>query len=664
MGTDVVRALKELRIVGGPGQRVTRGPNGTTIASVTRKGSVTTSTDNLHPFRLAIREAVTGSGSSATVTHYAVVMCNYGAVQMDDYVAFCDNTAATGMENGWKDIAFDFSGSGGAQVSRALEDIYDDDDLTDPGDVLVFVFHKDNDGTDEIHYRVQFDNAWDEAIDEDDRIGVYYVGTMRCDCDDPWKFSVQNQVMKSALVVGEKEDELFPFKLKRVNRGTEEDPEWVKLVYIPVNAISVSEMGVAYSKLTEDDEEDDWYVVPTSAVDIALRFCVEYNTDYAQNPSRVYYDVGAIGSSFDPSEVDTTKVYKESIFIGRIDANGNITQSLRSSVSIGGAYSGAIKRMPKIDGTVIRELSAGANVTLTESPTGCFTIAATGGGGGGSTGTQVTVTESQDAATGEFLTWESGTGPTGSISLKRHAGIDASCVAILDGGDEEVWLDDYLGGSTTGPSDLGMNINTENFADECLAQTIQPTGEEEGTPWLGTGTRASRDDHHHLIDDLVNSENTPLGDATGDGENSGHAIVEDWLKRCGIIFGGGGSQPTGETGENIPDDDMIVTFGDITEGVTGTIGATGIGSDNVSATGNIPANNLYFEDELEDEGIWQGEWERDTDTEGKGCKFQVCCGARIISGSKFDIYRELTFDKYGMLRKVSRAKNGIWDYTV
>ena len=754
-GRDVVRALKELRIVGGPGQRVTRGPNGTTIASIGGRSGTSALNEN-HPFKLSVRKVVSGSGSSMTATYYGVVMCNDGAVQMDDYAAFCDNTAATGMENGWKDIAFDFSGRSGAQVTYDLANAaIGMEEAGEAADVFVFVFHKDNDGTDEIHYRVQFDNEWDSSIDEGDRIGLYYVGTYNCASDDPYIFTVQNQVMKSALVVGEDSQSAdkapVPFELKieddlgpsgEVTGHTvvcnmpavSIDGEYCELDnaeygatgsgwYIPViettgetapvNAYidrvakpprlfltdaatgptgycDMLEVGIVRSINGEWASVDEQYLLGIQHLEPAVKpFTVRcINTGTAAAPDWKYiiyipddavqhggYSIGStyvvnecvpygnnwfyVGEEADGDSkirlncrlyyYQNTDGSDKTIFFVRFNVKNK--KSAPNAPSVTGkttisknVYLNLAEETD--DGKILQYVSNAVNFNMSE-----FYDYSTSGGSSG--GTQVNISYSQFAATGNIVTYYI-TGSTG-VNLIYHDDIDASAVTIS--GDAEVSIDDYLIGNTTGPDGYGVNINSKNFEDECLVEKA-PTG-EESNPWVGAGTRAARDDHHHLISHLVNENDIALSEATGDGEDSGHYIVSQWLKDCGIIFDNSGVGPSGES--DIPDDDQLVTFGDITEGVTGTMGATGVNTDNISSDVPSSEDNLLTEADLEDKNIWQGEWVRDNDTGGVGCEIMINCGILTIFDLAYHVYRKLTIDRYGMIRKVSKAKFAVFD---
>ena len=109
-GRQLARNINSLRITGGPGVRVTQGPNGVTISAASQGGGGSSSaSEDYFPFRLsAYMDADSGK-------HYAVVMANDGSVQIlpsgtGQRFATAENAEATmAVENGWRLVAGAFS---------------------------------------------------------------------------------------------------------------------------------------------------------------------------------------------------------------------------------------------------------------------------------------------------------------------------------------------------------------------------------------------------------------------------------------------------------------------------------------------------------------------------------------------------------------------------
>lgn len=57
--------------------------------------------------------------------------------------------------------------------------------------------------------------------------------------------------------------------------------------------------------------------------------------------------------------------------------------------------------------------------------------------------------------------------------------------------------------------------------------------------------------------------------------------------------------------------------------------------------------------------LMRQEWNRDSDAEGKGFKTTICCGFEQYKGVPHFVFREIEFDKYGLVRKISKAKYAV-----
>ena len=93
--------------------------------------------------------------------------------------------------------------------------------------------------------------------------------------------------------------------------------------------------------------------------------------------------------------------------------------------------------------------------------------------------------------------------------------------------------------------------------------------------------------------------------------------------------------------------------------------ATGIGTDvsNVNPLGSDADywDYQYNEKQLKKLGILQQGWSRDADAAGNGFKMTVCCGVVNVARQLYFVFREIEFDKNGMVRKVSNAKYAVWN---
>lgn len=190
-GRDVIKALKQLRVIGGPGARVTTGPNGTTISvkSATAKVSSESTGSDTSPYSLVIRES--------NDTHFASVLFNDAAFQSNGEFAECINAQSPDLPPRWYDVASSFSSTLSPTVS-ALENVFTYSE--EVRDIYAFIYLQDG----VMKAAIKFDEDWMTAVEAKNRMTVIYIGSMeRIDegegKDTVITFSVNNQVMKSGV---------------------------------------------------------------------------------------------------------------------------------------------------------------------------------------------------------------------------------------------------------------------------------------------------------------------------------------------------------------------------------------------------------------------------------------------------------------------------------
>ncbi len=438
----------------------------------------------------------------------------------------------------------------------------------------------------------------------------------------------------------EKEAEPHPFKAEYFNAGTADEPDWRLTVFVPDDAVDTS-FSVLYSQVTECAARAGWAEVEASALHtdenglatLTLRFCTATSKEWTANAVRTYAQFGTVGYAFDSSGIegfDSTQAAYATLPIAVIDtANRKVVQQLAFSAFV-------------------------VQTTLQAS---------SGSSGSGGGGMEVSVTDTRTYTGIPGLIGMDAEQEQGKLKLVAYDALGFDKVVAGDIETGVVTLPEYLAGDvkvsvvdpiTARASLLGKNVNTENFETECLEEH----GNARGTTadLVGSQSRGARADHKHTLDDiLIEVEDEGLIAAFSNAES-----FTKLLQDIGMM--------TDEGSTEIPDDEQMVTFGDITQGVDGTIGAEGIGSD-TSDTAPLTGDKAEYiatEAELAETGVHQGEWDRDTDTSGKGFRYTVCCGVKYIP-SKYGVYlifREITVDKYGMIRKISKAKMGLYQNLV
>lgn len=674
-GRSVARAINSLRITGGPGVRVTQGPNGVTISAVARQTTFpATIVASSFPFKLAITtDAETGKS-------YLAVMYNDASVQVLDggeVTTFAEpgmNDVVSAAERGWKYVAgsfaFDSTTNTTTPINLGALDTYswDDENPRFDVDVIVYEAGENANGTKKYTAVVMANGGYPATLPSDSVVAYVYIGTVErvADADTGVvTYSISNQVVRDAIVIRKAEAVVgsFPFLLSRINAGTDDEPDWKAVVYLPANAVqSSTQTATVTNNLTPVDGRADWYYVAGDAE-------ADGNTIYLVCRSTTVFDKesGAWSDEYltfsvsrrrtqeltEPtfSREGETYSYRFEVVVGTIDASsGEAANVMRSAYAADGWY------LAQIDNDVTavsRDLAAlqgggaGTLVSITDNRTDY----ASSGILGVSQASQV-----KNDSTLNNLNYAS------SVSITVADGISAGKVILEDSPDEnKPRLNDYLkGGANADGTDYGYgeNVTTENFADKCLPEN------SDSNVVTGTATSAARSDHKHYVDDILKA---------GEEGESDVSIFSTLDTYTDYLISIGALPDTNEETTSIqtlvPSEGQFVTFGDLATGYPATQGATGIGTDasqvplqDSASTAEGLDENILSEAYLQQAGIEQGEWTRSTDTGGKGFKYTVCCGVHYIHDKYgvFLIYREVSVDKYGMIYHVSKAKFGLY----
>lgn len=673
-GRSVARAINSLRITGGPGVRVTQGPNGVTISAVARPitSSATTASSSF-PFKLAI------TTDAETRKPYLAVMYNDASVQVLDggeVTTFAEpgmNDVVTAAERGWKYVAGSFAFDPTTNTTTPTDlgalDAYswDEENPRFDVDVLVYEAGENVNGTKKYTAVVMANGDYPTTLPSGSVVAYAYIGTVERVTDADMggaTYNISNQVVRDAIVIRKAEDGCFPFRLSRINAGTDNAPDWKAVVYLPANAVQSSTQTATVTKnLTSVDGRADWYYVDGDAeADGNIIYLVCRSTTVFDKESGAWSDEYLTFSVSrrrtqaltEPtlSRDGETYSYRFEVVVGTIDASsGDATNVMRSAYAADGWY------LAQIDNDVTavsRDLAAlqgggvGTLVSITDNRTD-YTSS-------GILGVSQTSQIKNDSSASNNQVYAS------SVAITVADGISAGKVILEDSpGENKPRLNDYLkGGAKADGSDYGYgeNVTTENFADKCLPEN------SDSNVVIGTATSAARSDHKHYVDDILKA---------GEEGESDVSIFSSLAAYTNYLISIGALPDPNETTTSIqtlvPSDGQFVTFADLSTGYPATQGATGIGTDasevplqDSSSTTEGLDENVLSEAYLQQAKIEQGEWTRSTDAAGKGFKYTVCCGVQYIPEkyAVYLIYREVSVDKYGMIYHVSKAKFGLY----
>jgi hypothetical protein len=656
--------------------------------------------DVLRPFKMKVW--TDGDGVA-----WPCVYCPAKSVQIDRTAegegvasATALNTAASGAGDDWLYVGGAFGTDGSPTVAKA-----DALSLGADGTAGVWLFVSKDATTSAYKYAVAATESWPTAVDEASRVAKVYLGsfakTTAKDADGNSKnvYSVASQVVNDAQIVRTGgEEELYPFKLKRVNEGTETSPSWKTVIYLPENSVRGLDKGLKgyvwgsvdasvginvamtvanRNALTGATGMAGWYYVgDNSATNVYLLYAVglaiykttNNNVDSYSMDAAAALDYGVFCENktsllnvTSHNNAYRTIVDVKSVLIGTVDvANNTATNLVRSCVCVDGtpvhsqAYAVLTELKGGSSGSAVGGVVAEDKRTNT-TKVGVIAIPANASG-----------YIYDDTATNSKVLQK--------VAIENALGDD--CVGLtgndqptdLQNSDGVVELGKYLKGGVDEDGaeyGYGKNINTANFEDKCL-----PKNEDQDVV-TGTATTAARSDHKHYSSDIYYEDENEK-------DVSVFSSIDAFLSYLESL------KPT-DTGETLPENETpdgkrLVTFDDLIKANTSTQGADGIGTDKVSEqeppTSMTDASTsedveiydlpgyILKEAYLKTNDLYRGAWNRATDgtsTEdgkGKGFKYTICCGVKYVpsKGGVYLVFREISVDRYGMVYDVSAAK--------
>lgn len=503
-GRQLARNINSLRITGGPGVRVTQGPNGVTISAASQGGGGSSSASgDYFPFRLsAYMDADSGK-------HYAVVMTNDGSVQIlpsgtGHRLATAENAEATmAVENGWRLVAGAFSCAKDAKTEAVTTTVTDlatlEDYAWDKDDPRFDVYAVIYRTADEAYSFVVTDTLEQpgavDPLGEDAFVACVYVGTFQRTYDEDteqYSYGVSNQVLRSALVLREEadEEELYPFKMKRVNEGTEDAPDWKTVVYLPADAVQAdgwAKFAVRSATNAAVEGMEGWYYVDDTA-----------DANEETNGLKVYLHVHAYFWVVDSGKVaggsgdgiKTSALYCAYLVSRSPTASVSETVTATGDLALGEKKTLdekiAIGTFDETTNDAENWVRSAFNVSkmfqsLAYEDWWTRNVWAGGGSGGGTT----VAVQSDESTVAYFVS--TAAEKDGVVTITTGSSLASSAVSIGDESGTD--LDVYLKGGAAG---FGTNVNTENFAEQCLGGSS------------GKATTAARSDHTH--DEIENLE--------------------------------------------------------------------------------------------------------------------------------------------------------------
>ena len=307
----------------------------------------------------------------------------------------------------------------------------------------------------------------------------------------------------------------YPFRIRRVNSGTAETPAWHTVVYVPEDSITVTaSTSITYIRDADSTQEYDPSAMPRwyeYAQDdgfgaVALQLALYLDRSTGALAYKCYWRLAKLG--------DGLASWNPEPRFGR--GKFEIPLGVVAGTGAGDVYN------------LVRSAIYAARVSFYSS--------------GGEGGTVVEMADERTDQTKEGVVGFTGFGPDGSVMLVANSLLPSDGVGIADTG---VNLTSYLGG--TEAEGFGANLNTDNFADECLGPALTPSeGAEGADPDL-----AAPSIHEHTLSQLQDEEgNYPF-------DNSGAFVA--FLDGLGLWDSLGETGPSGEP----PSEDSILTVGDI-----------------------------------------------------------------------------------------------------
>ena len=305
---------------------------------------------------------------------------------------------------------------------------------------------------------------------------------------------------------GAADDEDFPFRIQRVNSGTDASPSWHTLVYIPEYAIT-ARFNISSSGMSQYAPSDmpGWYEFQNSVGGLGP-VCLHVRVVNA-GTTACYWRLGGL-------EQDA----------GWPGGEGVVT--LRTYVMPLGVVSGGGEGEAAV-GEISQLVSSAIYVAAD------FVGTPSGGGG-----TEVAVDDERTDTSAPGVVGYGGTAQDGTVSLIARDGIGPDVVFFIASGTTIGTLVDYLAGRLDFEDDaafggLGKNVNTETFAEDCLGPAETPDVPGEGEDPSGLAAPSA---HTHSVNQLTDDEGNAL-----DSES-----LITWFSNLGVMAPLGETGPSGE----------------------------------------------------------------------------------------------------------------------
>lgn len=532
----------------------------------------------------------------------------------------------------------------------------------------------------------------------------------------------QYQIGTMAWESGRKDD--FPFKLKWENEGTEESPDWKALVYLPSGSVQwngdSSTTGVVCANTKKGTS--DWYYVDEET-DGSTDTVYLNGYHYYKGSGETIESIGfafivtnkktkAPGTWGEGWEQHSQYLY--SIALAKIDSNDNFISSVTSAVALDRNVYDYIGKPHGGGGG-----GGGTTVTITDNRTDKTKTGLVGFSGTGPSGEIPLIVENSIGSDLVIVDVPEQGDPTTLDDWLLDKAIDKDNFEEVLG--PTITPDEEEERATGEPPPAAPSYHTHQITQladaEGIPLTDSDTGPETVREWLEalgivtSGGMIGPTGATGEIDPVVSESSINFDDATiikhdaatpspgGGGEEGGLLALADHVHPLNLVETDAATGPTGATAPESPDANQYVkpvgsaaeqgpsgpvpaptkaSFGTDTHYArvdhvhpmaTDGTGATGIGTD-ASDIDPFPSTDPVYgseelrEADLQTDNVFQQEWVRDSDTNGKGVKFTICVGYAKIRDLMYSVIREVEFDQYGLLRKVSKAKYAIYHPTM
>lgn len=341
-GRDVVRALKRLTPSGGPGMRVTCGPNGTTFAAVGRAAQAGATEQaaeaELLAFRIGVGVETIESGSSVTYKYHCVAVC---ADLMTDGVGYSEINTTVPDDSKLGGLPLGKAGSGLSWVwlkDADFADVTEESETSPTENVYLHI--------DRTRHLCVLANADTLTIPDgtdftsDDHICVASFTPPTKDVPKP---SVCGQYVLGSLVDLCEADTKRPFSLRVY---TDSAGVSYPAVYLPYSCVQIDEttldeggsvIGGTVMNGAVSGMEADWYVVSNGfASDGSLIASSFSNITFTNGLADVYLFVAAVE--------DATLGMTYQCFLAVSDGDGTWPSSVAEDARVAKAYVGAFKK--------------------------------------------------------------------------------------------------------------------------------------------------------------------------------------------------------------------------------------------------------------------------------------------------------------------------------